>query len=51
MSTNPIVFKQLQDESDGAAVDAYEQVDAGQRHICCTRDVEYIGQGIHHGCH
>lgn len=47
----PIVFKELQDEGDGAAVDAYEQVDTGQGHICGTWDVEYVGHGVHHGRH
>lgn len=47
----PIVFEKLQDEGDGAAVDAYEQVDAGQGHICSTWDVKYVGHGIHHGRH
>lgn len=47
----PIVFKKLQDESDGAAVDAYEQVDAGQGHIRSTWNTEYVGHGVHQGRH
>lgn len=50
-SSYPVVFEKLQDEGDGAAVDANEQVDAGQGHIRSTWDVEYVGHGIHHGRH
>ena len=49
--SHPVVFEQLQDEGDGAAVDADEQVDAGQGHVGGARDVEDVGQGIHHGRH
>lgn len=49
--SHPVVLKQLQDEGNGAAVDADEQVDAGQRHIGCARHVKDVGHGIHHGCH
>lgn len=45
----PIVFKKLQDEGDGAGVDAHEQVDAGQRDVGGARDVEHVGHGIHQG--
>lgn len=48
---HPIVFKKLQDEGDGAAVDAYEQVDAGQGNIRSAWDAEYVGHGVHHGRH
>lgn len=48
---HPIVLKELQDEGDGAGVDANEEVDAGQRHVGSARDVEYVGHWIHHGRH
>lgn len=44
-------LKKVQDEGDGAAVDAYEEVDARQRDVGCAGDTEYDGQWVHHGRH
>lgn len=44
-------LKKVQDEGDGAAVDAYEEVDARQRDVGCAGDTEYDGQRVHHGRH
>lgn len=49
--THPIVLEKLQNEGDGAGVDADEEVDAGQRHVGSARDVEDVGHRIHHGRH
>ena len=47
----PVVFEELQDEGDGAAVDADEEVDAGQRDVGGAGHAEHVGHGVHHGCH
>lgn len=47
----PIIFKKFQDKGGGAAVDADEEVDAGQGYVRCARDVEDVGHGVHHGRH
>ena len=47
----PVVFKELQDEGDGAAVDADEEVDAGERDVGRAGHTEHVGHGVHHGGH
>lgn len=42
------VVKELHDECGYAAVDADEEVDAGQNHIRCAGHAEQEGSGIHH---
>lgn len=44
-------LKKVQDEGDGTAVDANEEVDTWQRDIGCAGDTEYKGHGVHHRCH
>lgn len=44
-------LKKVQDEGYGAAVDANEEVDTWQRDVGCAGDTEYVGHGVHHGCH
>jgi hypothetical protein len=39
---HPVVLEQFQYEGEGAAVDADEQVDAGQRDVGCTGDVKDV---------
>lgn len=44
-------LKEVQNEGDGTAVDADEEVDTRQRDVGCAGDTEYKGHGVHHGCH
>lgn len=44
-------FKKVQDEGDGTAVDADEEVDTWQRDVGCAGNTEYKGHGVHHGYH
>lgn len=44
-------LKEVQDEGDGAAVDANKQVDTRQRDVGGAGDTEDIGHGVHHGGH
>ena len=44
-------WEQVQDEGDGAAVEADEEVDAGERDIGCAWNTEHVGHGVHHGRH
>lgn len=44
-------LKKVQDEGDGTAVDANEEVDTRQRDVGCAGHTEYEGHGVHHGRH
>lgn len=44
-----LVIKQLHDEGGHAAIDADEEVDAGQHHVRCAGNAEDEGSWIHHG--
>ena len=47
-STHIIVIE-LHEEGGHAAVDADEEVDAGQHHVGCAGNAEDEGGGVHHG--
>lgn len=49
MAATHVVPKQLHDEGGDAAVDADEDVDAGQDYVGGAGDLEEEGSGVHQG--
>lgn len=46
-----VILEEFQNESNGAAVDADEEIDAGQRDVCRAGNTEHVRHGVHHRCH
>lgn len=49
VSITYVVVEELHDEGGHAAVDADEEVDAGQHHVGCAGHAEDEGGGVHQG--